>query len=533
MAKQGRRGRRTTVEKKSPPYHARTSLSNPNALQEVILFAFLALAVSILLHFSTDKFADPDAFYHFRHAALYAEGNGLSGQFPWIPYSVISKFSSDIWFGFHILLIPFAWIGDPVLGLQLAGVVITALCLFSVYLACVRLDIKAAYFWPFVFLFSSAFLLHRLTMLRPHVLSLGLAVLLLAQLAAGKMRSAFIVAMAITWLHLSLFFVPLIFLGVLVAVKFLSEKNLPWRESLAVTGGLVMGWLLRPNPLGAAKIAYVQVFHFGIEKVAGAPLLFGSELQPMNFAIYSNYLPFTILWSLALLYLFCKLFSRDAQLAAGQRTIGLAVGVLSLFFFILSVLFARRAFDFCSAFGTIVIALAVSHFVPRSKSLRIVLLGLFIAIAVYGISLRHRVLSLALGFEVDRLASAAKWLEANANPGDIVFNLAWEHFPELFFWNTKNFYTSGMDPIFQYAFDRQLFDVAVSFTAAKRSVLCVTGVCPDAPDADPYRILKDKFKARYVFLVKEHHGDVYLKLLRDKRFELKIDANGAAVFEVL
>jgi hypothetical protein len=263
------------------------------------------------------------------------------------------------------------------------------------------------------------------------------------------------------------------------------------------------------------------------------PLLFGSELQPMRYAIYSNYLPFTIFWSLALVYLLLKLFRQDAQFPANQRTIGIAVGILSLLFFILSVLFARRAFDFCSAFGTLVIALLLSRFVLPLKWLRLALIGVFVAVALYGVSLRHRVLSLALGFEVDRLASAAKWLEANANPGDIVFNIAWEHFPELFFWNTKNFYVSGMDPIFQYAFDRDLFNDAVSFTAAKRSVLCVTGVCPDSPDADPYRILKDKFKARYVFLVKEHHGDIYLKLLRDKRFELKIDANGGAVFEVL
>ncbi|MGH7809013.1 MAG: hypothetical protein ACREP5_01935, partial [Candidatus Binatia bacterium] len=230
MATEQKRRRRIRVAHKAAPNVARASRPVNATIPEATLFAFLALAVSIFLHFSTEKFADPDAFYHFRHAALYAEGNGLSGEFPWIPYSVISKFSSDIWFGFHLLLIPFTWVGEPVLALQLAGVVITALCLFSVYLACVRLEIKAAYFWPFVFLFSSAFLLHRLTMLRPHVLSLGLSVLLLALLLAGKIRSLFAVAMAITWLHLSLFFVPLILLGVVVAVRLLNEKYLAWHE---------------------------------------------------------------------------------------------------------------------------------------------------------------------------------------------------------------------------------------------------------------------------------------------------------------
>ncbi len=98
-------------------------------------------------------------------------------------------------------------------GMRLAGVFVTAACLLSVYLVCLRLEIKPALLWPFVLLFSSAFLLHRLTMLRPQVLSLGLSVLLLALLATGNLRGVFLAAFASAWLHLSLFFVPIIVLG--------------------------------------------------------------------------------------------------------------------------------------------------------------------------------------------------------------------------------------------------------------------------------------------------------------------------------
>jgi hypothetical protein len=346
------------------------------------------------------------------------------------PYSVIDKFSSDIWFGFHILLVPFAWVGDPVLGMQLAGVFITTLCLFSVYLACVYLAIKAPFLWPFVLLFSSAFLLHRLTMLRPHVLSLGLSLLLLSLLAAGHIRGVFIAAFACAWLHLSLFFVPLMLLGVMVVAKLVTAKSLPWRESLALTGGLVGGWLLRPNPLGAAQIAYVQVFQLSFDKLAGVPLELGSELLPLTFAINSNYLPFTILWSFALLYLFWKSSFDGTQFAAVQRTALFSGSILSLLFFLLSVLFARRAFDFCSAFGTIVIAPVYWQSTIRKKWLHAALAGLFVILSLYGISLRNRLLSLAPRF--DRLAGAAKWIEINANPGDIVFNAAEKIFPGCF-----------------------------------------------------------------------------------------------------
>ena len=103
------------------------------------------MIVSALLHFSSDKFADPDGFYHFRHAALYGEGNLFSPAFPWIPFSVIGKYSADIWYGFHVLLIPFTWIGDPVLAMRLAGVGLTWAFLLTIYCACVKLDLKPAW----------------------------------------------------------------------------------------------------------------------------------------------------------------------------------------------------------------------------------------------------------------------------------------------------------------------------------------------------------------------------------------------------
>jgi hypothetical protein len=62
-----------------------------------------------------------------------------------------------------------------------------------------------------------------------------------------------------------------------------------------------------------------------------------------------------------------------------------------------------------------------------------------------------------VGWDPHRFESGAKWIAANSQPGEIVFNARWEYFPELFFWKTKNVYSNGMDPIFQYAFDPDLY----------------------------------------------------------------------------
>ena len=177
------------------------------------------------------------------------------------------------------------------------------------------------------------------------------------------------------------------------------------------------------------------------------------------------------------------------------------------------------------------LALVFSHFFTGPKWLRIGVFGLFAVLALYGTSLRNRVL--AIGWQADRVAGAARWLEANSKPGDIVFNVRWEYFPELFFWNTKNRYTGGMDPIFQYAFDAELYRAGLTVGATRNSLLCAGGSCLETTGADSYRILKEKFKARYVFLLKQADPKLYFYLLNDKRFELKKQDEAAAVFELL
>jgi len=516
---------------KNPAPIVQPARLNFSWLRQTTWFVLTALALSFYLHFNSDNFADPDSFYHFRHGALYATTGPFAAEFPWARYSVIGRLAADIWYGFHILLLPFAWFGDPLIGMRLAGMLVTAAFLVAVYWVCRLLEVKAAPLWPFVLLFSSAFLLHRLTMLRPHVLSLALSVLIFGLLAARRIGAVFLAAFAVAWLHLTLFFVPLVVLGVFAVVKLVSERIWLWRESAALACGLALGWLLRPNPLGAAEIVYVQLFQWTVEKLAGAPLEVGSELRPLAIAFHSNYLPHILISSLALLFLLWRILIRRVELAAEQRTLCYAAAALSLGFFFLALLFARRAFDFSSSFAVLTMALIFSYFLAERKWLGFAFFALSALLAFYGLSLRDRVLAVA--WPADRVFTAARWLEAHSEPGDIVFNLRWEYFAELFFWNTKNHYIGGMDPIFQYAFDPELYRAGLAVAGhGSAAILCPGGACGEADAAQSYEILKGKFNARYVFLLKQPDAVVFLRLLADKRFGLRHHDEHSAVFEL-
>ena len=500
------------------------------------IFLCAALFVSVFLQFSSDKFPDPDVFYHFRHAEIYASG-GAAGlfrtDFPWAQYSAINKFSSDIWYGFHLLLTPFTWGADRIFGPQAAGVAVTFAFLVLFWVACSRLDLRLAPVWPFVMLFSSAFVLHRLAILRPHPLSLGLHVLLFAFLAAGNIRGVFLTVIASTFLHLSLIVISLLILGVFCVVKLFTEKEIPWREGLALMAGVFVGWLLRPNPLGAAQIAYVQVFQWTLEKLAGAALNFGSELQPLTFTNRTNVWPFVLIWVGVLLYAAWRVFMKREQLSKREQTVFLGAATLSILFFLMAVLFARRSFEFATAFGVLFIALVFSRFFFEKNAARIALISVLIVLAAYSATQRSRFLD-STPWEPQRFASVANWIGDHSAPGDIVVNVGWDDFPELFFWNAKNFYVGGMDPIFQYAYDpKRYWAIHHLFSGKMARFTCGAPSCDGDNLETTYKVLKEDFRARYVFLVKPSDAKLYQYLSGDSRFILRSENKSAAVFEIM
>jgi len=88
--------------------------------------------------------ADADSFYHVRHAWLYRRGGVFQTAFPWAQYSVIKTYAADLWYGFHVLLLPLTSFDDLVKGISIGAYVTMVLTLGLVYLALRRLELG----WP-------------------------------------------------------------------------------------------------------------------------------------------------------------------------------------------------------------------------------------------------------------------------------------------------------------------------------------------------------------------------------------------------
>ncbi|MFB3882326.1 MAG: hypothetical protein ACE149_13750 [Armatimonadota bacterium] len=517
-----------------------------------LLFALVAVALAAYLHLALPGIPDRDALYHFRHAALYRERGPLMSEFPWTQCSMVSKLGADIWYGFHLLLTPFTLDPDPVRGVKLAGAFDLAAMLILVYVAARLVRARLAPVWPLMALTFAPYLLYRLLMTRPHVISIGLAALLLACAAEGSLLGVGLVSFAIAWVHLGFFWVVPLVIGVVAFVRWIVEGRPAWREALAALAGMAAGWVLRPNPIGAAKLVYTQIVQLAMEKHKGVPLLFGGDLTSGLQALAQrgasdfarHFLPGIIVWVLLAIAMTVAT-TNGTGLAPRRRTFLWSSFALSGAALVMMIGFSLRAADLFSVFTVMFAAGAYTWLIAPSMEAGVEPWTPFQGrglLAIGGALLAFMLVSAGsdyvrvmprMTYSPQRLKQADEWLLDNSAPGDIVFHAHWDLFPDLFFWNTKNHYVGGMDPIFQYAYSPALYWKAHHlYTGRFSSFTCSDPVCGPANGEDTYLVLTRDFHAKFLVLEQKRHAALFRYALNDPRFQFAFDDGTVAVFRL-
>ncbi|MEA3272768.1 MAG: hypothetical protein U9P90_03820, partial [Patescibacteria group bacterium] len=108
------------------------------------------------------------------------------------------------------------------------------------------------------------------------------------------------------------------------------------------------------------------------------------------------------------------------------------------------------------------------------------------------------------GFDFNHFSSAAKAIEKESKPEEIVFHSSWDEFPFLFYNNTKNYYIVGLDPTFFYLYNQELYEKWEDIRHGKQK-------------ENLYKIIKDEFNASWVFVDKKYK-DFEKNIKSDERF---------------
>ena len=534
------------TEQAAPPRSTayRAALRRIPRSVRLLVFVVVAAAVAIRLNFLTPAISDPDAFYHLRHASIYAARGLFLREFPWVTCSVISAYQSDIWYGFHLLLIPFSYIGEASRQIKLTNVFLLTVSLSLFYWVMRRSRLPYPFIWPFVLLFSGAIVTGRLTMTRPHLLSLGLGALLFSFMIEGGIWGVFLISLGLAFFHLSFFWFALLVAVAVALVRLIIEKRFEWRKLVAVVGGLAVGWLLRPNPLGAAKLLYVQVFQVIAEKQRGL-LILPNEMKPLLAKdLYLFFAFFTALWlALALIFVVARVL-RWVELSPQQRTLTWTSLALALLFFVMMLGMSLRSMDQWALFAAIFVAASASFFFapgmklakqPFSQMTRYAVAPLLAVLLVFMAWYSFHAYSILIQTAVypERFRGAGEWLREHSRPGKVVFHADWDVFPELFFWNPKNYYIGGMDPIFQYAYNQDLYWKA-QHISANQAAFSTWGTKEHdgAKQEETYTVLRRDFKASYIFLQEQRTPVLFRYLSGDARFIPRFDDGRVAIFEI-
>jgi hypothetical protein len=506
----------------------------------VLLLAVLAAHLSLF-----PKIADLDGFYHLGHAAAYAQGSVFDTSFPWASQSVMADRGADLWWGFHVMLLPFAALGDVEWGIRIAALTLTFLLLGIFYWILRRHAVPGAAWWTLALFAAVPNVLFRFVMLRPHMLSLAAALLLLSVLVRGRWWHAFAISTAIAWMHLSLAWVaPAIAMayGLVRSVeRALGEpdgkSSVPPVAALAATvAGVVAGGLLRPHPVDTLSLASVQIIRLLAEKATEEPLTFSLELAPLPITelVRTSWL-FLTAWLGAIAAATYGIARGRIDSPSGRRTLLVTALLVSSAFFLLALLSARRAMEQWVAFGVLAMPFLWSTVAPFVRRRQVqALAALLLATHIGWGSWRHLLNVELVASPPDTMAGVATFLADNSAPGDVVFHAKWDNFGPLFARNRSNLYLGGMDPIFQLAHDPRLYweffylssDLTVEWT-------CDAFPCASGGATDTHEVLTDHFGARWVVVEPRRNPRFALYLLNDPRYRLAQETPREAVFEVL
>ncbi|GAB4453243.1 MAG: hypothetical protein Kow0031_35530 [Anaerolineae bacterium] len=422
----------------------------------------LALFVGVLaaIQFSTPALAGNDGYYHIKLAQVMRE-NGLRPAFTWLPLTILNvQDYYDHHYLYHILLIPFTF-GDLRQGAKVASVIFPALTFFMGWLLLRGQRVPLSALWAVGFVAVSEAFLYRMSMPRAQSLSLLMLLLALHLTFTGRHRWLLPVGFLYVWLY-NAFPLLLVVVGTYVAATWLLERQFQPAPLLYAAGGVALGLVI--NPYFPQNLVFIYN-HLAPKLVDATATKVGNEWYP--------YRTWTLVENSALaLGLF----------AAGIFALGLnsrRMSVPTATVLVLALLFgamlfkSRRFVEYWPAFALLFGALSAAPLLEqwgkagKAYTLAIAAALLLLFVPATWLNIEGASENMRDSKPAETYADASGWLVANTPAGSRVFQTDWDDFTRLFFYNTHNTYTAGLDPTYLQLHDPELFDRWVDITKGR------------------------------------------------------------------
>jgi hypothetical protein len=456
------------------------------------------------LRFSGPPIYCGDGYYHIRYAEILRH-EGISRTFPWFQESFLKDHFANFNLWYHVLLMPFTF-GDLLLGARLAAILCACLMAAAFYGLVRQLRVPWPAGWVLVLFALAPDFLFRLTFTRPLVLSIAVFLAGLAAIFARRRGLACLLAAIFTHVHCSFHILPAFALLHDLHGNTSGESRLRrFRTTLWTLGGTAVGLVL--SPYFPNNLRFWWVANFGVLGRSWSEpdrVRIGTEMMAMR----SDDLLIANLGLFAALALAVYLLSRTQPAPAEARTLLVgSIGFLTLTFL------SQRFVELWAPLTVALLAVTIRD--VRVRRIATAALGIAAAVLL-GWSVRTTRAAISAE-EGPRFVEAAQWMAAHVPEGETVFNLEWDEFPELFFWDPANRYIIGQDPTFMVTTDRERFRL---WNRIREGSI-----------EDVYGPIRETFRCRWVFASTRHRN--FLRVAeRDPRFVAEWEGRDARVYRL-
>lgn len=463
------------------------------------VMAFAACASVIQL--ATKVPIDADTEYHVAVARLI-RAHGVLHAFPWTPFSWLADHYADKELLFHLLMVPFSalsWIQCA----QIVGSVAGTAMLVVAYTVLRAEQVRWAGVWVLSTLASSSFFLVRFALVRPHVLSMTLA--LAVTWAAARRRwlplmvSSFLYPFSYVAWHL-----PLLLIAVVEIARALSGSRLDPHPWLIAAGSIALGLLVHPNFPEIVQFTWIVIKDVlvGTAWTGRAGFAQGTEFLPADPAGMFRFGLFPVAFALTALYLAAR---RREVLPLSFAFTALAFGIMTLR--------SWRFMEYFAPFATVALAVSVK---PRRSWIPAALLA---ACAVFAVTVGREPLGFFGGRPEGISPAEAHILQRNVPEGTQVFTCGWGLTGQLMLALPERRFLVALDPVLMFKKDPGAYATwfALVHDAGKASAA----------------IVRDTFSARFILCeVGPEYRPFLVAMSRDPLARLTWHSRSWALFEI-
>ncbi len=464
------------------PTSSLTDRPRGNPALECTAAFLLILAFMAWIQFASPAIVGNDAYYHIRWSRMLRDSLPHLPAFKWLPLTVLrSQLFVDQHFLFHVALMPFTF-GDLRLGAKLAAPLFSAIAMTSVFGLLVFYRIRYRWLWLLALAGSSEPFLYRMSMTRAPSLSLLLLAVGIYLILERKWVSLAVLTFVFVWLY-NMFPLIVAFAFLYAVTVWLSKNRIDLPALYATSIGAALGLVMNPYFPKDLLLIFHHVHMLLAETVT---MDVGSEWYPYD--------TWELLTKNAALFALCfaALLAFDFRKRSRDRR-PLFFLLISAMFLLMSLRWRRfleywppfailfAAFTFDAHDSNDAVPIELPWRIPARLSMGVLVVALGAAGVANAVGARAEIRDTRDPFA---MRGASAWLADHTPDGSLVFNTDWAEFPELFYYDQRNVYASGLDP-------RYLFDAAPDLWRVYDRIT-------QGEEKHPGPLIRERFGAEYV-----------------------------------